>query len=52
LYNQIHTGNVAGNATGRNVHGRSLEQAIAMTKAISAITLDDTSVDEAAALVE
>jgi fructose-bisphosphate aldolase/6-deoxy-5-ketofructose 1-phosphate synthase len=51
LHNQIEQGTVAGNATGRNIHGRSLEQAIAMTKAISAITLDGASVDEATALL-
>lgn len=37
LYEQIHTGNTTGNATGRNIHQKSLKQAIAFTKAISAI---------------
>ena len=47
LYDQIHTGGACGNATGRNIHQRSLDEAVRLTKAISAITLGDASVEEA-----
>ena len=47
LYDQIHVGGARGNATGRNIHQRSLDEAVRLTKAISAITLADASVDEA-----
>ncbi|ACG56868.1 deoxyribose-phosphate aldolase/phospho-2-dehydro-3-deoxyheptonate aldolase [Hydrogenobaculum sp. Y04AAS1] len=38
---------VRGNGTGRNIHQRPLKEAIAMTKAISAITLYDKTPEEA-----
>jgi len=41
LYEQIHIGGASGNATGRNIHQRSLGEAVRLTKAISAITLAD-----------
>ena len=41
LYDQIHIGGAVGNATGRNIHQRSLDEAVRLTKAISAITLGD-----------
>ena len=47
LHDQIHIGGTVGNATGRNIHQRSLEEAVAFCNAISAITLDDASVAEA-----
>ncbi|MGI6021946.1 MAG: aldolase [Methanoculleus sp.] len=47
LHDQIHIGGMMGNATGRNVHQRSLDEAVRFCNAISAITLDDASVDEA-----
>jgi class I fructose-bisphosphate aldolase len=47
LYEQIHVGGAAGNATGRNIHQRSLDEAVRLTKAISAITLADYDVQEA-----
>jgi class I fructose-bisphosphate aldolase len=50
LYDQIHTGGAMGNATGRNIHQRSLDEAVRLTKAISAITLGDWSVDDAVAV--
>lgn len=50
LYDQIHTGGACGNATGRNIHQRSLDEAVRLTKAISAITLADYSVDDALAV--
>ena len=36
-----------GNATGRNIHQRSLDEAVRLTKAISAITLADYTVADA-----
>ncbi len=50
LYDQIHIGGACGNATGRNIHQRSLDEAVRLTKAISAITLADYSVDDALAV--
>ena len=47
LWEQIHVGGADGNATGRNIHQRSLEEAVRLTKAISAITLSDYDVQEA-----
>lgn len=47
LYEQIHIGGACGNATGRNIHQRPLDEAIRLTKAISAITLADASVGKA-----
>lgn len=50
LHDQIHVGGACGNATGRNIHQRSLDEAVRLTKAISAITLSDSSVDDALAV--
>jgi DhnA family fructose-bisphosphate aldolase class Ia len=50
LHDQIHVGGACGNATGRNIHQRSLDEAVRLTKAISAITLDDYSVEDALAV--
>lgn len=47
LWEQIHIGGASGNATGRNIHQRSLDEAVRLTKAISAITLGDYDVDRA-----
>lgn len=47
LYDQIHIGGACGNATGRNIHQRSLDEAVRLTKAVSAITLADYSVADA-----
>lgn len=52
LWEQIHIGGAAGNATGRNIHQRSLDEAVRLTKAISAITLADYDVDRALAVFE
>ena len=43
-------GGADGNATGRNIHQRSLDEAVRLTKAISAITLADYSVADALAV--
>lgn len=50
LHEQIHVGGASGNATGRNIHQRSLEEAVRLTKAISAITLADASAEHALAI--
>ena len=50
LYDQIHVGGADGNATGRNIHQRSLAEAVRLPKAISAITLADWAVADALAV--
>lgn len=52
LHDQIHIGGACGNATGRNIHMRSLDEAVRLTKAISAITLADYSVEDAVAVFD
>ncbi len=47
LYAQIHTSGAYGNATGRNIHQKPLDEAIRMCNAIYAITVEDASVEEA-----
>jgi len=51
LYGQIHDGNTAGCATGRNVHQRSQPEAVAFCKAIHAIVVENQDVDTAAKLL-
>jgi DhnA family fructose-bisphosphate aldolase class Ia len=47
LHDQIHVSGAAGNATGRNIHQKSLEEAVRMCNAIYAITVEGTSVEGA-----
>ncbi|MBP7967379.1 aldolase [Candidatus Woesebacteria bacterium] len=47
LHDQIHIGGAAGNATGRNIHQRPLEEAVRFCNAIYAITVENKSVEEA-----
>ncbi len=47
LHDQIHTSGARGNATGRNVHQKPLDEAVKMCNAIYALTVDGKSVDEA-----
>ena len=47
LHDQIHISGAAGNATGRNIHQRPLEEAVRFCNAIYAITIEDYSVDAA-----
>jgi class I fructose-bisphosphate aldolase len=47
LHEQIHIGGASGNATGRNIHQRPLNEAVNLTHAISAITLADCDVETA-----
>ena len=50
LYNQIHDGDAAGTATGRNIFQRSLSEGIALTHAISAIVYDNVDLKTSIAL--
>lgn len=50
LYDQLHTGGCAGNATGRNIHQKPLGEAIRMCNAVSALTMDGASVEDALAI--
>lgn len=47
LYKQIHIAGASGNATGRNIHQKPLDEAIRFCNAIYAITVEDRSVEEA-----
>lgn len=47
LHDQIFVSGASGNATGRNIHQKSLEEAIKMCSAIYAIAVDGKSVEEA-----
>ena len=47
LYDQIHISGASGNATGRNIHQKSLDEAIRMCNAIYAIIIENTGVEEA-----
>lgn len=46
LHDQIHTAGAAGNATGRNIHQRPLEEAVRLCNATYAVTVEGKSVDE------
>jgi fructose-bisphosphate aldolase/6-deoxy-5-ketofructose 1-phosphate synthase len=52
LHDQIVVSGAAGNATGRNIHQKPLDEAVRMCNAISAITIKGWSVDEALAVYE
>jgi len=47
LYDQIFISGASGNATGRNIHQKSMEEAIRMCNAVYAITVDTKGVEEA-----
>ncbi len=47
LHKQIHISGASGNATGRNIHQKPLDEAVRMCNAISAITIDGKNVEEA-----
>ena len=47
LHDQVFISGASGNATGRNVHQKSLEEATRMCNAIYAITIDGKNVEEA-----
>jgi fructose-bisphosphate aldolase/6-deoxy-5-ketofructose 1-phosphate synthase len=52
LHDQIFVSGAAGNATGRNIHQKPLEEAVRMCNAISSITFKGWSVDDALAVYE
>ncbi|AEF95629.1 deoxyribose-phosphate aldolase/phospho-2-dehydro-3-deoxyheptonate aldolase [Methanotorris igneus Kol 5] len=52
LYEQIHVSGAAGNATGRNIHQKPLDEAIRMCNAIYAITVENKTVEEALKIYE
>jgi fructose-bisphosphate aldolase/6-deoxy-5-ketofructose 1-phosphate synthase len=47
LHDQIHISGAMGSATGRNIHQKSLDEAIRMCNAIYAVTIEDATVEEA-----
>lgn len=47
LHDQIHISGASGNATGRNIHQKSLEEAVRFCNAIYAITVEEASVEAA-----
>jgi fructose-bisphosphate aldolase/6-deoxy-5-ketofructose 1-phosphate synthase len=47
LHDQIHISGAVGNATGRNIHQKSHDEAVRMCNAIYAITVEDAGVKEA-----
>ncbi len=47
LHDQIYVSGAAGNATGRNIHQKSLEEAVRMCNAIYAVTVEEAGVEEA-----
>ncbi|WP_292390912.1 aldolase [Methanosarcina sp. UBA5] len=47
LYDQIHVSGAQGNATGRNIHQKPLDEAVRMCNAVYAITVEDASVEDA-----
>jgi fructose-bisphosphate aldolase/6-deoxy-5-ketofructose 1-phosphate synthase len=52
LHDQLHISGTAGNATGRNIHQKSLDEAVRFANAVSALTYDNKSVDESFAIYE
>jgi fructose-bisphosphate aldolase/6-deoxy-5-ketofructose 1-phosphate synthase len=50
LHDQIHISGAVGNATGRNIHQKPLDEAVRMCDAIFAVTVDDAGVAEALAM--
>jgi len=47
LHDQIFVSGASGNATGRNIHQKSLEEAVNMCNAVYAITIDGKNVEDA-----
>jgi fructose-bisphosphate aldolase/6-deoxy-5-ketofructose 1-phosphate synthase len=47
LHDQIHIAGCSGNATGRNIHQKSLDDAVRFCAAIHAVTIENKTVDEA-----
>ena len=51
-WDQINVSGCKGNATGRNIHQKSMNEAVRLANAVSAITIDLKSVDEAMQVFE
>lgn len=51
LYDQIQSG-ASGNATGRNIHQKSLKEAVSMCNSIYALTVENKSIEEAIKIYE
>ncbi len=51
LYDQLESG-AKGNATGRNIHQKSIKEAVSMCNAIYALTVENKSVDQALKIYE
>lgn len=47
LHDQIHIGGTSGNATGRNIHQRPLDEAVKFANAIATLTFDNATVEKA-----
>ena len=52
LYDQIHVSGASGNATGRNIHQKSLDEALRMCNAVYAVTIEEKSPDQAMKIYE
>ena len=50
LHDQIHIAGAKGNATGRNIHQKKMDEAVRMANAVSAITIGGQSVEDAIAI--
>jgi fructose-bisphosphate aldolase/6-deoxy-5-ketofructose 1-phosphate synthase len=46
LHDQIHISGAMGNATGRNIHQKTIDEAVCMCNAVYAITVEDASFEE------
>jgi DhnA family fructose-bisphosphate aldolase class Ia len=52
IHDQINVSGAAGNATGRNIHQKSLREAVRMCNAIYAITIKGKGIEEAMGIYE
>ncbi len=52
LHDQLHISGTFGNATGRNIHQKPIDEAVRFANAVSALTYDNKNVDEAFAIYE
>lgn len=52
LAQQLAVGGTVGNATGRNIHQRPLDEAVRLCHAIGALTYDDAALEDAMAIYE
>ncbi len=50
LHDQLHISGTSGNATGRNIHQKSEDEAIRFANAVSALTYDNVTADDAFAI--